>query len=80
MFTLIITLIIGDATSTTIERTKMEVANAQTCREVAAYLGKQKYVENLYRQARAGLSPIYIRGYSCVPYALEPPKKPETNS
>ena len=80
MFTLIITLIIGDATGTQIERTLMPVANAITCEKVAAHLSKHNRAENLYRQARAGLKPIYIRQYNCVPYAYEPPKTPEVDS
>ena len=76
MFVLLITLIIGDSTGTQIDRTTINTANYKTCNEIATYLSKQNRAENLYRQARAGLKPVYIRQYNCVPYALE--TKPES--
>lgn len=80
MFTLLITLILADSTGTTIDRTTINFANEKTCMMAAQYLSKKNRTENIYRQFRAGLKPVYIRDYACVPYAFEPPKKPEAES
>tara|TARA_R110000851_G_scaffold187318_1_gene337166 strand:+ start:59695 stop:59934 length:240 start_codon:yes stop_codon:yes gene_type:complete len=75
MYILLMTLIIGDSTGTAVSKDQVEFFNEKTCNKVAAFLSKSNRVENLYRQARAGLKPVYIQQFNCVPYALPKPKQ-----